>query len=134
MRTLYPTIVVLSLAVGVMIIQMSGLPAILMGGHSVDLVQADDELEQSVGNNTGANNDSISAQGAPGGDSDGGFFQFVVSGIGVILDFASLALLLPETINALPLIPWWFAYPAGLAAQAITVIGIAETYSQREWT
>jgi len=128
MRTLYPVTVIVALGVAVMIIQMSGLPAILMGGHSVGLIEADDELESSVDNN------NISAQGAPDSNDSGGFFQFVVGGIGKVINFAELVLVIPETINALPLFPWWFAYPAGLFGEALAVIGIAEMAMNREWT
>jgi len=128
MRTLYPVTFVVGLAVAVMIIQMSGLPSILMGGDSVGMIRADDELESAVDNN------DIEAQGSPDSTDSGGFFLFVVGGLGRMLDFALLVLIVPETINALPLFPWWFAYPVGLVSEAVVIIGFAETASNREWT
>jgi len=128
MRTLYPVIVVISIAVGVMIIQMSGLPAVLMGGDQVSLIEADDELQKDV------NESQINAKGSPESSSDGNFFQFVVGGVGRFIEFGKLVLILPATLDALPLIPWWFAYPVGVISEGIVVIGIGEALSQREWT
>ncbi|WP_152436500.1 hypothetical protein [Halosimplex carlsbadense] len=111
-----------------MIIQMSGLTSILMGGDSVGMIRADDELSESV------DNTSMNTTGSPDSSSNGGFFQFVTGGLTKLINFAEMVLILPETLTALPLFPWWFAYPIGIAGEAVVVIGIAETAANREWT
>lgn len=127
MRTIYPVALVLSLAVAAMMFQMSGFNAHLSQDNSVD--QLSDEMDDR------ANDSAISQDGNFSGSArsrGGGLVGFVISGVGAVMNIASMAIMLPSALMSLGF-PWWFAHPVGRVIQIIVSIGVVQFASGRVW-
>jgi len=126
MRTTYPVMIVIALAVASMMWSMSGFGAIYDNGAS-DL-QSQDDLNES------ANESSVRGFGADAGPNQGGnIIGLIFAGLDRIISLAGLVVLLPFELRNMGF-PWWFSFPVGVLAQTLGGIGIVEFATQRDWT
>jgi hypothetical protein len=82
-----------------------------------------------------ANASAVSENGSFSGAasaSDDSIVGLIISGTSTLVAFAGMVALLPVELSALGL-PFWFAYPIGLIAQALVGLGIVQFAAGREW-
>jgi hypothetical protein len=130
MRTIYPMVLVMALGTAGMMWSMMGAGQILSdsGDSGIDNLESTDKLEEQ-GQELKDEEDEE--------EDNGGFFSAIIQGVedsifGLVLSaaqrivsFAKLALLLPLELQRLGL-PRGMAYPLGLAAQAVSLIGFLQ--------
>lgn len=127
MRTQFAVVLGLSLAAGVLVVQMAGFGAVT-GEPPAAGMDAGDTLEEEA-------NDSVANSGLQGDarSSDGDLVGVIISGVQV--GFSALVAFtakLPWTLNNLG-IPWYGAYPAGLFVQVVMGIGLIQWATNRPY-
>ena len=113
------------LGVGVMAWNLAGMSAVV-GPSATDDLQTGGELERQA-------NDSAANQGfnsSTGDTGDGDLVGVILTGIGSLASVLRFAVLLPWELERLGL-PWFGAYPIGLAAQLILSIAFVQAASNR---
>jgi len=125
MRTIYPLIVVVALAMAVMAVSLSGFGGVT--GVSTDGLQSDGALNESV-SNQGVE------EGISGGVSNGesGLVGLTLSAGAAVQQIGSMVVLLPVELRNLGF-PRAFAYPVGVAAQLLAGIGLFQFTVGRRW-
>lgn len=123
MKTALGLAVIASFGIGILILQMSGLAAVLGVGGTSDYV-----IQEKFNDTAKQNPEAVG--GDTGGSTTG--IKFVVSSLSTMMGFAEMAVLLPVTFANTPL-PWYAAYPLGLGVQGLVVFGVAQVASNRPW-
>lgn len=128
MRTIYPMIVVLAIAVASIMFAMSGVGALF--GEDPTTSSAGDDLEDRK--NESAVQDAEDGDDGLGldGSSSSDLIGFIINGGQAIVSSAVLVVKLPLALRNIGF-PVWFAFPLGLVSQVIVSIGIMQFISGR---
>lgn len=124
MRTNYVWFVVIALGVSALMWQLAGVDSALSGPSATDDLQSGDELESQAPGEAEINGSANSNDG----ESD--IVGLILAGGAGIGNFVNMALLLPLELQRLGF-PYWFAYPIGLCAQIIALVGLIQFVTNR---
>jgi hypothetical protein len=127
MRTTFPFVLVLALAITGGFFAQSGFNDIIDGEANVEPLT--ENVEQAA-NESPAGTGNFTAD--RGGTDEGSVVGLIVSGAQDTLNFVQLALLLPITIRELGF-PGWFAFTIGPSLQLIVSIGILQFVTGRQF-
>jgi hypothetical protein len=127
MKTTYPVLVVMALAVASLMWGMSGIGSLYTDDRMSE-IQSGEDLEKT------SENSSVHGYNASAGPNEGGnIFGLIISGAVRVSRIAGMVVLLPLELYTLGF-PWWFAAPVGTLIELIVGIGILEFVTNREWT
>lgn len=121
MRTIAALGIVLSLALGMMVVNMSGYAAIVGSGDQKPDLASPDAVEE-VGNNSSVQE---GVEGSADNADDGDIVGLILGGSNQLGDILGLVTMLPTELVALGM-PWYMAYPIGLLAQIVIFIGLLQ--------
>jgi hypothetical protein len=127
MRTTFPLVLVLAMAITATFFVGSGFNDVVDGSQSIDPVQ--EEVDQRAAESA-AGSGNFSAD--RGGTDEGSIVGLVVGGAQDIVQFTSLVALLPITLNQLGF-PGWFAFTIGGVLQIVVSIGILQFVTGRQF-
>jgi hypothetical protein len=129
MRTTYPVVVVIAIAIASIMFSLSGAGALFGQDPTTDA--AGDQLEDK------ANSSAINEAEGEGLDLDGtsssDLIGFIIDGASAVASVGVLVLILPVAMQNMGF-PYWFAFPLGLAAQILVSIGLMQFITGRELT
>lgn len=129
MRTIAPILFVAALGTAALIWGLSGAGAIYGVDDPVSGLESGDALEERS-NDSAVSNDGTFNGSAENTDGSDNIVGIVISGIGAIVQFATLVALLPFELQRLGF-PFWFAFPLGALTQAIVGVGVVQFASNR---
>jgi hypothetical protein len=125
MRTTLPLVIVLAMMITAGFFAGSGFNGLVDGEANIDPLEQEVE-ERSADSVTGSGNFSASRSGT----EDGSIVGLVVSGAQDVIEFTSLVVLLPITLQQIGF-PVWFALPIGAVLQIIVSIGVLQFITGR---
>jgi len=125
MRTQYPFVAAVCIAIAFLVVSMSGVGAVF-GTAGQPSISSAETLEENV------QGESVSAEGGVSGSSDGELTEFIVNGLSFLGDMITFALFLPLQLQQLGL-PYFWAYPLGIGAQLLTLLGFTMLAMNRRY-
>lgn len=128
MRTKFPFILMITVAIAGLMFQLSGASAVLGPGPTDDL-EAMDEFNDSVEEH----NPEEGLEGSASSSGDGDIIGLILSGGGQGFSLLGIVMFLPNECTQMVPWLWWFCQPVGLAGQLIAFIGGVQLAIGRVW-
>lgn len=129
MRTTFPVVLVLAMAVAAAFFGGSGFNALVQGDQNTGALE--DEVVSAANDSAVKENEGLSAGRAGGGSDD--IVGLIVSGGQSIFGFAGMIALLPLSLQNLGFPPW-FALPIGSVFYILVTVGVIQFVTGRIWS
>lgn len=127
MKAKFPLIFIICLSVAGMMWGLSGVGDVFVSDPSEDL-NSPDEFNDTVENSSLEDG----MEGSSAGSGDGDIIGLILNGGQSIIGILRLVLLLPLELQNMGF-PRWFAWPIGLMAELITIIGLFQLMMGRQY-
>lgn len=127
MKAKFPLIFVVCLSVAGMMWGLSGIGDVLVSDTASDL-DSPDALNDTVDNHSLEGG----IEGSSPSSGEGDIVGLIINGSQSMVGILTLVLLLPLELRDMGF-PHWFAYPIGLAAELLTVIGLFQLVMGRRY-
>lgn len=133
MRTAPAVMFVFAFATGVLIWQLAGVGALFgVPDPGADL-QSGEKFEDQTNDSVLEDGDQDSDRFNPDTRGEDNVVGFIISGFTLVFDYVRLVVLFPIELQNLG-VPRFAAYPVGILLQAVTIIGVGQFASGRNWT
>lgn len=119
MRTKYPLLVMVCVAVAGLMFQFSGVAGEFAGASPSDDLESMDKFNDSVSQH----NPNEGLEGDASNAGDGDIIGLILSGAGDGFNILGIVMFLPNECTRLVPWMWWFCQPVGLAGQLVAFIG-----------
>jgi hypothetical protein len=127
MRTTYPLIILLAVAVMVAVIQGSGFMSAVGAGSGVSDYKIDDKVEDQASGN--GYDEGIGGQGRDTGNTP---VDFILGFATFLWDIGSLVVMAPYTLTRL-LLPWSWSEPLSWIIELLSLIGVYQAITGRRY-